>query len=403
MPEEQRRRIALGCITRYVESPDPYQEFIRNVEEQGYHVDVLIIALTQTADLAVLAELNELLPIELIELSDDHDLPDELVAAGAHGSDVDRLIDATPIEDFGMVPFCTQRNAVLLKALLMGMDWLIFFDHNMRARELVADPDEPSGRRFRDVNFFGPHISALSRGAAVTTGGYSGYDAFPPLQMPSLRELLHGVGREETHDVVAAEGALAGLHLAPDVPPDPRPAIQAFAGNLGIDLNQAHNLPPFFSGWYHLGDEVVLARGEDTLLGAAAINAQIGCVDVGTRVFIDPHDTFPDAPDIAHPRMRERLYWNCLGWIARLPLLDHVRHEAGLLDWDLDELQASRRLALTQGANELVDYLDDDRFYDLPTFFDLSYMRLKRTIERYEALWRSWRRIVKTIRTSRVF
>jgi hypothetical protein len=401
MAKEDKGRIALGCITRYLESPDPYQDFIRNAREHGYDVDVLIIALTQTADIAVLAELNEQLPIELIELGDDHDLPEELIAVGAHPNDIDQLLDATPLEDYGMVPFCTQRNAVLLKALLLDMDWVVFFDHNMRALELVADPNAQSGRRFREVDFFGPHFDQLEHGAAVTTGGYSGYDAFPPVQMSSLRDLLHGIGREESFDVISAEGALTGLHLAPDAPLDPKPAIQAFAGNLGLDLNQAHNLPPFFSGWYHLGDDIVLARGEDTLLGAAAINANIGCVDVGTRVFLDPHDTFPEIASIDHPRMRERLYWNCLGWIARLPLLDHIRHEAGLLDWSLDELQSSRRLALSQGAGDLADLLEDNRFYDLPTFFDLSYIRLGKTIAKYESMWRSWRRIVKAVKNAK--
>lgn len=399
MADGDPQRIALGCITRYLESPDPYQEFIRNARDNGYDIEVLIIALTQTADLAVLSDLNDLVPIELVEIGDETDLPDELIASGAHGADVNQLINTETLFDFGLVPFCVQRNAVLLKALLIGVDYLVFFDHNMSAKELVGDASAQSGRRFRDVDFVGAHLRALNDGVAVSTGGYSGFDAFPPVQLMSLRDLLHGVGREETYEVISAEGALAGLHLAPDNPPRIKPAIQTFAGNLGIDMRKAQKLPPFFSRWFRMGDDIVLARGEDTLLGAAAVKAHIGCVDVGTRVFLDPHNTFPKPPELFDTKMIENLYWNCLGWIARLPLLDYVRHDAGLLDWDLDELRESRRLALQQGADDLADFIEDIRFYDLPTFFDLSYMRLDKTVTEYEASRRSWLRIVKALRT----
>lgn len=393
-----RRRIALGCITRFIESPDPYREFISNIREHDHSVDVLVIALTRTADVAVLAELNEIIPIEVIELGEDKDIRDELVAAGAHGSDVATLLDLHSIEIGGRVPFCAQRNAVMLKALMLGVDALCFFDHNMKPVELVGAPEAQSGRSFRPVDFLGAHLDALDAGAAVTTGGYSGYDAFPPFHMATMRDLLHGIGREDAYEVISAEGALAGLYLAPEIAATARPAHQAFAGNLGISLDKARNLPPFFSRWFHLGNDIVLTRGEDTLLGAAAVEGQIGCTDVGTRVFLDPHGTYPDPPDISRLRMRDRLYWNCLGWIARLPLLDHVRHGAGLLDWNPEELLASRRLALMQGASDLSETLDDNRFLDLPTFFDLVHMGLERSIEEYDDTRRSWRRVIDVLR-----
>lgn len=392
------RRLALGCITRFIESPNPYREFIKNVRDHGHDVDFLIIALTRTADVAVLAELNEIIPIEVIEMGEDQDIPDELVAAGAHGSDVASLLDSNSIEVAGLVPFCAQRNAVMLKALMLGVDALCFFDHNMKPVELVGAPEAQSGRSFRPVDFLGTHLAALEAGSAVTTGGYSGYDAFPPLQITTLRDLLHGIGREDAYEVISAEGALSGLYLAPEIAARPRPAHQAFAGNLGINLDKARDLPPFFSRWFHLGNDIVLSRGEDTLLGVAAVEGQIGCTDVGTRVFLDPHGTYPDPPVVSHPRMRDRLYWNCLGWIARLPLLDHVRHSAGLLDWDPEELLASRRLALRQGASDLSETLNDNRFLDLPTFFDLVHMRLARTIEEYDDTRRAWMRVVDIIR-----
>lgn len=401
MGEDDRRRIGLGCITRYIETPEPYQEFIRNVREHGHQVDALIIAMTRTADLAVLSELNDLIPIEVIEVGLDQELPSQAAAAGAREEDIERLIDTSTLEDYGMVPYCTQRNTILLQALLMDIDILIFFDHNMRPVELIGDSTTSSGRALRPVDFVGPHLEALSQGAAVSTGGYSGFDAFPPLQLAQLRDLLHGIGREDTYEVIQAEGSLAGLHLAPADPLGQRPAIQAFAGNLGLDLDQGHALPPFFSGWFRLGDDIVLARGEDTLLGAAAVSAQIGCVDVGTRVFLDPHNTFPQAPDLSKPKLLDRLYWNCLGWIARLPLLDHVRHEAGLLDWEPEELQGSRRLALGQSADALAEALGDNRFYDLPTFFDLSYMRLERTLGTYTSVRRAWQRVVAALRSEK--
>ena len=393
--------IALGCITRFIESAEPYKEFVENARDCGHPVGALIIALTRSADLAVVAELNELIEVEIIEVDEDDDLPDELVEVGATPEDVWEILDTSPTMDYGLVPFCVQRNSVMLKALLLGYDILVFFDHNMRPVELVGDADAQSGRGFRDLDFLGPHLDGILSGAAVTTGAYSGFDAFPPLQMGTMRDLLHGLGREEAFDVISAEGALSGVYLPPEQPPPPRSATQAFAGNLGLDLRQAEKLPPFFSRSYTHGSDVVLTRGEDTLLGAAATWANIGCIDVGTRVFLDPHATFPSAPDVSQERMKTRLYWNCLGWIARLPLLDHVRHDCGLLDWNLEELEASRRLALQQGSIELAEVLRDNRFLDLPTFFDLAFLRIGRTLAEYNAARAAWRRIVKAIRGER--
>lgn len=397
MTAGEPRRFALGCITRYVESLDPFQDFVRNAREHGHRVDSLIIAFTRSADLAVLAELNDLVPLEVVEVGEPADLPQDLVDAGAQPEDVEALIDTSPLDDHGLVPYCAQRNAVMLRALLAGIDTLCFFEPNMRAVELVGDPDARSGRSLRPVDFVGPHLAALEGGAVISTGGTSGYDPLPPLQLASLRDLLHGIGREESYEVIAAEGALAGIHLAPEEPTRPRPALQVVAGNLAIDLTQAASLPPFFSGWYRLGDDVVLARGEDTLFGAAAVRAHVGCVDVGTRIFWDPHDTYPEPPDLSREATRNRLYWNCLGWIARLPLLDSVRQASGLLDWDLEELQASRRLALGQGAEDLATTLNDNRFLDLPTFFDLAFMRIDRTLASYEMAQLAWRRVIEAL------
>ncbi len=393
--------VAVGCITRFIESPEPYREFIFNARQHGHPVKLLIICLTQAADLAVVSELNDLIDIEIIEVDEDDELPDELAAAGAAPKDIWELLDTSETADFGLVPYCVQRNSVVLKALLLGFEYLIFFDHNMRPLELVGDPATTSGRAFRHIDFFGPHLKGLRSGSAVTTGAYSGYDAFPPVQMECLRDLLHGIGREDAYEVISAEGSLAGLHLPPRRPPKPRTATQAFAGNLGLDLRAADRLPPFFSRAYHMGGDVVLTRGEDTLLGAAATQANIGCTDVGTRVFLDPHATFPDPPDIWRERMHNRLYWNCLGWIARLPLLDRVRHDCGLLDWSLSDLEASRRLALQQGATDLAETLGDNRFLDLPTFFDLAFLRLSRTMTEYERARAAWHRIVTALRASR--
>jgi hypothetical protein len=401
MAEGEPRRFALGCITRYIESLDPFQELVRNARENGHRVDSLVIAFTGSADLAVLAELNDMVPLEVVEVGEPADLPQDLVDAGAQPDDVEAIVDTAPLEDHGLVPYCAQRNAVLLRALLAGIDTLCFFEPAMRAKELVGDPGSQSGRSFRPVDFVGPHLAALEAGAVISTGGYSGYDPFPPLQIDSLRDLLHGIGREESYEVIAAEGALAGIHLAPSTPPPPRPAHQVVAGNMAIDLRQAARIPPFFSGWYRLGDDVVLARGEDTLLGAAVARAQLGCTDVGTRVFLDPHDTYPEPPDISREETRHRLYWNCLGWIARLPVLDSVRQASGLLDWDLEELRASRRLGLQQGSTDVADAFRDNRFLDLPTFFDLAYMRIERTLARYETAQLAWRRTVEAIRPSR--
>jgi hypothetical protein len=401
MTQNNPSPVALGCITRFVESPDPYREFILNVRRHGHPVDVLIIALTQSADLAVVSELNDLIDIEIIEVDENDDLPDDLAAAGASPKDIWEILDTSETVDFGLVPYCVQRNSVVLKALLMGYDSLVFFDHNMRPLELVGDASATGGRRFRELDFVGPHIAGLASGAAVTTGAYSGYDAFPPIRIPSLRDLLHGLGREDAYQVISAKGAVAGLYLPPAEQPEPKPTTQAFAGNLGLDLRQADRLPPFFSHFYRFGSDVVLTRGEDTLLGAAATWANLGCLDVGTRVFLDPHATFPEPPEINRQRMKNRLYWNCLGWIARLPLLDRVRHDCGLLDWDIEDLETSRRLALQQGSVELARALGDNRFFDLPTFFDLAFLRLARTLAEYEDAQAAWRRVVAAIRAAK--
>lgn len=393
--------VALGCIARYIDSPEPYLEFVKNARERGHEVDTLVLAVSRSLDLAAASELAETVRVEIVQVGQEDDLPADLAEVGADPEDIALVLDWSVLRDHGLVPYAAPRNAVVLRALLAGDDVLIFFDHNMRPVELAGDPMTPEGMWFRTVDFAGAHLDGIRGGALITTGAYSGYDAFPPVTLESLRDLLHGIGREEIYEVVARDDEDAGLHLAPETPPPSRPTHQAWGGNLALDLRRVEDLPAFYSGWNRLGEQVVLARGEDTLLGAAAVEAGVVPVDIGLRLFLDPHDTFPHRPALDHPVLIDRLYWNCLGWVARLPLLDRVRSNAGLLDWSLDDLQASRRLGLQTGAEELAAALSDQRFLDLPTFFDLVYLRAERAMETYRRVQEAWARVVEAVISAR--
>ena len=119
-------------------------------------------------------------------------------------------------------------------------------------------------------------------------------------------------------------------------------------------------LPPFFSPYYFYNRTPLLARGEDTLMGMAASQSHIRCLDIQTPIFHDTYGDYPKVPDLRNDsRVRDRLYYACTGWIGRNVFF---RWKTGHTPSEFT--QRNRQLAA--GAKALARYTNDRRFLYLP-------------------------------------
>ena len=88
-----------------------------------------------------------------------------------------------------------------------------------------------------------------------------------------------------------------GLVIQEDQNAEPQPTTKVLGGNLGIRMSALTTLPPFFSPYYFYNRTPLLARGEDTLMGMAASQSHIECLDIQTPIFHDTYGDYPKVPD----------------------------------------------------------------------------------------------------------
>ncbi|MFW5992187.1 MAG: hypothetical protein ACOCQN_03255, partial [Halanaerobiaceae bacterium] len=165
-----------------------------------------------------------------------------------------------------------------------------------------------------------------------------------------------------------------------------------------LDLNLFSIIPPYYSTTYLLKGELILGRGEDTLMGKIipALGGKI--IDVDTLIFHNTFDNFPRRPDIFTQPIKERFYYAALGWIGRNPFLNWFLKQTG----DLNEKEIKRRKyrqkdALLKGSRKLAEYLDDERFLNLPAAFTAAHSQLENMIDEYRKIRLAWKKLKESV------
>jgi hypothetical protein len=392
----KNRRIALGLITRHFDDPDPIFLFLDNASEHGHVIDRVIVAYSHSKDESTITAVNNRIKLDLLNVSSTSLLLEEMHRSGIAIEAIDALLELPDGGPDGEIPYGAYRNAVMFKAMLEGINYLLFFDSDVEPRVLTQL--EGLDARWEVIDFIGTHIRSLAKeDVTATTSEYSGYYIIPPISFPGLGDLLDGLGKGMALEYMEDCKDHRCLNLGSSHPGLPRPTDKPLGGNLGLDLSQPWRLAPFYSTIYSYSGLTVKSRGEDTLLGQAISASGGKIMDVDLRIFHHTYEHFPVAPDIRKKSIRDRFYWACLGWIGRNPFLSWYLDQHGLLETDWRSETTLQRIGLEIGGEKAAVYLQDDRFKHLVPAFEASFAALPQAIERYRRLMRGWEALLYAI------
>ena len=396
MSKHTQTKIALGLITRNFDDAAPIIRFLDNAREYGHRVDRVIVAYSHTKDDATIASVEKRIPLHLLQASDPESLREEMRQTSLSLGTIHGLLDQPDGGETGEIPYGAYRNIVLFKALLDGIDYLLFFDTDVEPRVLTHL--EGQDAQWQEIDFIGTHMRSLTKDdVSATTGEYSGYYIIPPMSFPGLGELLTGLGKGMALEYMEDCHEHQCLNLGSVSPGLPKPTNKPLGGNLGLNLRKAWRLAPFYSTMYTVSGLTVKARGEDTLLGQAISSSNGKVMDVDLLIFHNTYDGFPQVPDIRKKSIRDRFYWACLGWIGRNPFLSWYLDQVGHLQTDLRSETTLQRIGLEIGGEKTAAYLHDPRFNGLADAFEASYAGLPDAIERYQGLMQGWGELLRVI------
>ncbi len=391
-------RIALGLITRNFDDPELVLRFLANARKYGHTIERVIIAYSHNRDDSAIEAVEKECRLDLLSITDSSQpLRQQMRLLGVPSESISGLLE---IPDGGKefeVPYGAYRNRVLFKALLEGIDYLLFFDTDVKPQVLTHL--EGAEARWQEIDFVGTHLLSLSKpDVSATTSEYSGYYIIPPMSFPGIGDLLTGLGKGMALDYMEDCHEHQCLNLGPVSPGSPRLTDKPLGGNLGISLRKARRLAPFFSTIYSFSGLIIKGRGEDTLLGQAISASKGRIIDIDLHIFHDTYEGFPDVPDVRKESIRDRFYWACLGWIGRNPFLSWYLGKAGHLETDWRSELALQRIGLEVGGEKAAEYLHDPRFRDLAAAFEAAFAELPGTINRYHRLMEGWRALLLAIR-----
>ena len=375
-------KIAIGMIVRNLLSARPLTDFLNNAEKYGHPIERVIVVYSHQIAPEAVNELQRRTKLSLIHLQNYDRARLILKNIGVRHSSIQQLLYCPLIDTHGLIPYGFNRNQVLMEALFTGMDYLVFVDSDVQPYVLRRTPDGVT--RFEEIDFIGAHLHGMSLGAAVTSSDYSGYNILPPASFDGMTDLLWGLHKENMAEFWQSSRRHGGLVVQAGNTFEPQPTAKVLGGNLGIRMSALPMLPPFFSPYYFYNKTPLLARGEDTLMGLAASQSHIRCLDIQVPIFHDTYGDYPKVPALQDDsRVRDRLYYACTGWIGRNVFL---RWKTGHAPTEFS--QRNRQLAA--GAKALSRYTNDRRFLYLPDIQSAAEAWLLDMVKQYQKSKEVW-------------
>ena len=375
-------KIAIGMVVRNLLSASPLTEFLDNAEKYGHPIDRVIVAYSHQLAPEAVAVMQSRTKLSLIRLQEFGRAYLILKAIGVPYASLRELLFCPLIDTHGLIPYGFNRNQVLMEAMFTEADILIFVDSDVLPSVLRRMPD--GSVRPCEVDFVGAHLGGMAMGADITSSDYSGYNILPPARFDGMTELLWGLHKEAMAEFWQSSMATGGMLLQEGDAGKPTPTTKVLGGNLGLRMHAFPTLPPFFSPYYFFDRTPLLARGEDTLLGLAADQYHIKCVDIRTPIFHDTYGSYPAVPELLKDgAVRDRLYYACTGWIGRNVF---SRWKTGHTASEF----AQRDQQLSAGAKALCRYTKDRRFLRLPEIQSAAESWLPDMIGQYQRSREAW-------------
>ena len=377
---------AFGIITRSLLKLEPINFFLENAKEHGHTVKHLIISYEDEIDPSVLRTLQKECQVTAVKRGNAPILDSFLLKLGLTKDEIKTILGTPYNKRYGMVAYGTSRNYVLIAALMLGIDYLMFFDTDIYPKILTEFHDGKYD--FIDIDFVGSHLKYLrEKDVILTTSDYSGYYIIPKMNFPYLMELLRGLQKEDRFYYISSVDTPVTRNTHSTNIFDTQKAL---GGNMALDLSKIDIIPPFFSTTLILDDECFLGRGEDTLFGPE-VHGLGRCVDIDLLIFHNCFGDFPNKPEITKQKNLDRFYYACMGWVIRNPFFNWIRNKYALA---AEEINIEKRYeSLVIGSGSAAEYFNDERFLKLPQAFKLSYQKLDDDIKHYENLMLAWKKL----------
>ena len=382
-------KIAIGMITRELNSAAPLVRFIENSEKYGHTLDVLITTYSLGLSSQAVAEISEKVSVySPIDLYDPQPRIERLKHLGVSEASAEVLTICPDTGGKGLVPYGINRNAIIMEALLRGVDILIFVDSDVCPSVLSMKNGRPV---LEEIDFIGRHLKALNTGSQITTSEYSGYHILPPAEFEGMDDLLLGLRKGDMRTFWRSSMDHQCFITQPQSK-SPCLCTKVLGGNMGFLLSAFSVLPPFFAPFYTDGEEFFLARGEDTGLSPSIEQTNTVCTDIQMYIYHDTYDGFATVPDLRNDSaVQQRFYYACTGWIGRNPFL------SALLDEDEQEIKEYQRAHLAVGSAALAEYTSNPVFDTLIEKFDISWSNIERYKNEYDRLLEAWSEFKRVI------
>lgn len=387
-----KSKIVFGSIVRNLVNVEPYLSFIKNAEKYGHKIDALIIGYNTFADDLIFNELNQHCKTIAFKMGNMDSFRKNFEDCPLSNNELSVLIGEQKYNLYERLSYGTMRNNIVLAALSLEADFLLFFDDDTYPKVLMASDD--NRYRFQDIDFVGSHISNIIDNDEIvaTTSDYSGYYIIPHINFPNLEDLLFGLQKENAYEFITSSKNEMPI-LAKNFSKNIRVTTKVLGGNLCLDLRELEFLPPFFSSILIMEGNCFLGRGEDTLFAPIITKYQKKCLDIDLPIFHNCFDDFPKKPDFNHKKNVDRFYQACIGWTIRNPFMNWIRKK---YQPEFELINDSKRYKkLISGSEAISEYLNDYRFMHLPVSYLMSQKKLKLSIARFNELINNWKKVQK--------
>lgn len=378
--------ISYGIITKNFTDLGTLEDFLSNADKYGHIIHSVIIAYSFECDFKLIERLQGRVRVELIKINQIENMKEKMIKLGVEEKHIDQVLLSKSLDECNMTTYGTNRNNVLVQAMLNKTDFLFFIDTDVYPHILIEKNGE---RQNHEIDFIGEHLKYLQKPEIdITTSDYSGYFIIPVMEFKYMENLFFGIQKEEAYNCVQNCKEHGCLNFGNFIDRKTFITNKVLGGNLGIKIASMKDLPPFFSGVLKVGESSYLTRGEDTLLGLSVNHGERKCIDIDLKIFHDTFNNYPFKPDIINDKkVRDRFFYACMGWIGRNPFLNWMHGK------DVSKVYENQRKNLIKGEKALANYLDDDRFLKLSEALDISYGQVDKMIQDYENLLESWNQI----------
>lgn len=130
-------RVALGMITKDLLTTEPLEQFILNARKFNHKLDSIIVAYSDQVDDQVVKTLEAHISLHLVKIKQDVHLNDALKERGLSKEDRVCLIGDIHDPVDGRAPYGINRNHVIIKAILEGIDVLMFIDTDVYPEVII--------------------------------------------------------------------------------------------------------------------------------------------------------------------------------------------------------------------------------------------------------------------------